>query len=68
MKKNDKRYILTCSLLFTLVAVLHFVRIVYNLDLVLDGWVIPIWVSWAVAGISVALALYGYTCLFAKRS
>jgi len=42
-------------LLFTLVAIAHLLRLVYGLDVTVNGWSLPQWVS--VAGVIVPAAI-----------
>jgi hypothetical protein len=43
------------ALLLTLVAIGHLLRLLFHVDVVIAGWVVPMWVS--VPGIVVPLAL-----------
>lgn len=47
-KTRTRRYYMIVSTLFLIVALLHFVRAINGWDLVLNGYVIPVWISWVV--------------------
>lgn len=47
-----KSYVITSSLMFFLVAVLHLLRLFYQWDVDIGGWHVPMWVS--VIGLLVA--------------
>ena len=52
------------GVIFTLVAVLHALRLLLGWDAVIGGWEVPHWVSW----IALALAGYlGYTAFAMKK-
>jgi hypothetical protein len=40
-----KTYALTSSLIFALVAALHLIRMVWQLNLAVEGWPVPQWIS-----------------------
>ena len=42
---NMKTYLAISGTLFALVAVLHLVRVLVGWDLVIDGWLVPMWAS-----------------------
>ncbi len=43
---NQKTFRLMTGAIFTLVAVLHLLRIVLSWDAVIGGWHVPLWISW----------------------
>jgi len=45
---------LLAGIIFTIIALLHLVRIIYGWDPVVEGWTVPKWISW------VALVVAGY--------
>ena len=63
MKPGDKAYWIVSSLLFLMVAILHGLRVLLDLDLVLDGWFVPMWVSGLVAALTFVLAVHGFVYL-----
>lgn len=50
MNKSSTYYILS-GVVFGFAAILHFVRLSFGFDLVLGGWMIPVWMS----GVAVVL-------------
>jgi len=42
---NKKIYLVTMGLVFSLVAILHFVRLVFAWEILIEGWVLPVWLS-----------------------
>ena len=58
---NQKTFALTACVVFSLVAVLHALRLLLGWDAVIGGWHVPIWLSW------LALALAGYLAYTAFR-
>jgi hypothetical protein len=49
-----RSFSLVAGIIFTIIALLHFVRIIYGWDPVVEGWTVPKWLSW------VALIVSGY--------
>ena len=58
---SQKTFTRIAGLVFSLVAVLHALRILLTWDAVIGGWSVPMWVSWA------ALAVSGYLAYTAFR-
>ncbi len=63
---NRELYFLITAIIFTIVALVHLARIVFSWSAVIDGWSVPMWSSWIAAGVTVALAYYGF--LFNRKS
>jgi len=40
-------YFLTVCIIFSVIAVLHLLRIVYGWEAMIGGWSVPMWLSWA---------------------
>ena len=59
---NQKTFALTTGVVFSLVALLHALRLLLGWDAVIGGWSVPMWLSW------VALAVSGYLAYSAFRS
>lgn len=51
---NQKTFTGTASVVFSLIAVLHALRLVFGWDAVIGGWSVPHWIS------GVAVVLFGY--------
>ncbi len=62
---SRERYFLITAIVFTIVALAHLARIVFGWSFVIDGWSLPMWVSWIDAAVTGALANYGF--LFCRK-
>src|SRR5215813_13482425 len=51
---DQRSFSLLAGIIFTIIALLHLVRIIYGWDPVVEGWTVPKWISW------VALVVAGY--------
>ncbi|MDE2071255.1 MAG: hypothetical protein KGI70_00775 [Patescibacteria group bacterium] len=51
---RERNYILVAGAIFTVVAAAHIWRIFTGADIVIMGWVVPVWLSW----FGVAIATY----------
>ncbi|MBI4004432.1 MAG: hypothetical protein HY353_05360 [Candidatus Omnitrophica bacterium] len=58
---NQKTFVLTAGVVFSLVAVLHALRLLLGWDAIIGGWHVPMWFSWP------ALALAGYLAFTAFK-
>ena len=59
---RERFYLKTAGTIFAVVAFLHLIRIFSaNVDLVLIGWVVPVWLSW------IGLAIAGYLSYMSFR-
>ena len=62
---THKSYTLTVGVIFLVIAILHLLRIVFQWDAMIGGWLVPQWVSW----VAVIFAAYlGYQGLSFGRS
>ena len=43
---NDRSFPLIAGIIFTLVALLHILRVYMGWPVVVGGWSVPMWVSW----------------------
>ena len=57
---NRELYLLIAAIVFTLVALAHLARIVLGWDAVIDGWSVPMSMSWVAAAVTGVLAYYGF--------
>ena len=57
---NRELYLLVTALVFTLVALAHVARIVLGWGAVIDGWSVPMSMSWVAAAVTGVLAYYGF--------
>ena len=58
---NQRTFTMTVGVVFSLIAVLHALRLLLGWEAVIGGWHVPVWLSW------VALALAGYLAYTAFR-
>ena len=58
---NQKTFVATAGVVFSLVAVLHALRLLLGWEAMIGGWHVPMWLSW------LALALAGYLAYTAFR-
>ncbi len=57
---SQRMFSATTGVIFLLIAVLHALRVVFGTEAVLEGWALPMWVSWVAALIAAYLACQGY--------
>lgn len=57
---NRERYLLITAIVFMLVALAHLARIVLGWDAVIDGWSVPMAMSWVAAAVTGGLAYSGF--------
>jgi hypothetical protein len=58
---TEKTFLKTAAAIFGVVAVVHLVRILAGWPIVIDGWTVPMWVSWIGLIVSGGLSYYGAT-------
>ena len=58
---TEKTFLMISAAIFGVVAVVHLVRILMDWSVVIDGWTIPMWVSWVGLIVSGGLSYYGAT-------
>ena len=54
---NNRIFLKTVGVIFSLIAVLHFFRLVLGWEAIIGGWVLPVWLS-AVAVVVAAVLAY----------
>lgn len=57
---NYRNYCLVSGVLFTLIAIVHLLRIVYGLPVTVDGTAVPVALSWFGLLVPGALALWAF--------
>ena len=57
---SQRMFSATTGVIFLLIAVLHALRVVFGTEAVLEGWALPMWVSWVAALIAAYLASQGF--------
>ncbi len=58
---NTNRYLLITGIIFSLISLLHFIRALFEWQIQVDCWFVPIWVSWS------AFVVAGFLCVTAIR-
>ena len=58
---NQKTFALTAGIVFSLVALLHALRLLLGWEAIIGGWYVPMWFSWP------ALAFAGYLAYTALK-
>lgn len=56
---TQKTFSLIAGIIFTIVALVHVARLAQGWDILIDGWLVPMWVSWIGLIIPGILGLYG---------
>ena len=56
---TEKTFSTIAAAIFGVVAVLHLVRILMGWSIVIDGWTVPMWVSWVGLVIAGGLSYFG---------
>lgn len=57
---SQRSFPLITGAIFTLIALLHLLRIVFGWEAIIGGWVLPAWVSWAALPVAGYLAYEGF--------
>ena len=58
---THKSYFLVTAIVFSVVGLLHLLRIVLGWEAVVGGWSIPMWRSWVTMVLTAVLACLGFT-------
>jgi hypothetical protein len=66
MTMNLKNYLTLAAVIFAVVALAHLVRVLLNWPIVIDGWIVPVWLSWVAFVAASALSWFGWN--LAKRA
>ena len=56
---TEKNFSTIAAAIFGVVAVVHLLRILMGWPIVIDGWTVPMWVSWVGLIISGGLSYFG---------
>ncbi len=57
---SQKMFSVTAGVIFLLIALLHAFRIVFGVEWIVEGWALPLWVSWVAVLIAAYLAYQGF--------
>lgn len=63
---SQKTFSLVAGIIFSIIALLHLLRIIYGWDPVIQGWTVPKWLSWVALIVSAYLGYEGLR--LAKKS
>ena len=58
MKQNI--FHVTVGAIFSIIAILHLLRILYDWDAIIGGWAVPMWLSWAAVVVAAFLAYHAF--------
>ena len=61
---KQKTFTLTAGVVFSIIAVLHVLRLLFGWEAMIGGWNVPLWVSWVAIAVSGYL---GYTAFKLRR-
>jgi len=57
---SNKTYLRTISLVFLIIAVLHLFRVIDGWEAVINGYTLPMWISWVAILLAGFFAFRGY--------
>ncbi|MDE3016257.1 MAG: hypothetical protein KGI29_04965 [Pseudomonadota bacterium] len=57
---TQKAYSLIVGIIFTIVALVHVWRLAAGWDIIIDGWLVPMWVSWIGLIVPGILGFFGF--------
>jgi hypothetical protein len=60
-RMNRKSYLLATAIVFSVIGVIHLLRIILGWEAVIGGWTVPMWPSWLALIVSAAFAHFGFT-------
>jgi hypothetical protein len=58
---SRRAYLPVTAVTFSLIALLHLVRIVFGWSAAIGGWSVPMWLSWVALIVAGALAYFGFS-------
>jgi hypothetical protein len=58
---SRRAYLLVTAVIFSLIALLHLVRIIFGWSAMLGSWSVPMWLSWVALIVAGALAYFGFS-------
>ena len=57
---NQKTFTLTAGVVFSLIAVLHALRLLLGWEAMIGGWLVPMWLSWLALAVAWYLAFTAF--------
>ena len=58
---SRKSYFFVTAIVFSVVGLVHLLRIILGWEAAIGGWSVPIWLSWLALIVSAVLAYFGFT-------
>lgn len=58
MSKNT--YFLTVALIFSVIGILHVLRLWFGWEAIIGGWMVSVWISWAALAVAFYFAWEGF--------
>ena len=58
---SRRAYLLVTAVIFSLIALLHLVRIIFGWSVMLASWSMPMWLSWVALIVTGAFAYFGFS-------
>ncbi len=58
---NRKSYLLATAIVFSVIGLIHLLRIILGWEAAIAGWTVPMWLSWLALIVSAAFAYFGFT-------
>ena len=56
---NRKSYLLATAIVFSVIGLIHLLRIILGWEAAIGGWTVPMWLSWLALIVSAAFAYFG---------
>jgi uncharacterized membrane protein YhaH (DUF805 family) len=60
-RMNRKSYLLVTAIVFSVIGLLHLLRIILGWEAAIGGWTVPLWLSWLALIVSAVFAYFGFT-------
>lgn len=57
---RERSYLMLAGLVFAAVAIVHFARVLFQVDIMVMGWEAPHWISWTASAVSAYLAYMSF--------
>jgi hypothetical protein len=60
-RMSRKSYYLVTAIVFSVVGLIHLLRIILGWEVTIGGWTVPMWLSWLGLIVSAVFAYFGFT-------
>lgn len=64
---RERNMLFAVGVLFALVAFAHWVRIAFGVDIVIAGWLVPVWLSWTAIIVTTYLSYISFHFALVRR-